>query len=75
MSLDDLRTAIAAAVRAELARKGMSQRDLAGLLGIDPQAISLRCRGERSFRAEELVALAFWLDTPLKDFVPEAVIV
>lgn len=61
----DVRASIAASVRAEMARRSKTQRDLAALLGVDQQSISLRCRGERSFRAEELVAIASWLDVPL----------
>lgn len=71
----DVRAAIAAEVRAELARQSKTQRDVAAALGMEQAGVSLRCRGVRPFRAEELVALAEWLGVPVTQFTsaPERV--
>lgn len=49
---------IASQVRAELARQGKGRGFLVELLGLHPTSMSLRLSGKRSFRAEELVAIA-----------------
>lgn len=51
-----------------MARQFKTQRDLAALLSVDQGSASLRLQGERSFRAEELVAVAEWLDVPVAQF-------
>lgn len=61
----DRRHEIAAAVRAEMARAAKYQTDLAEVLDVPQQAVSMRLRGHRSFRAEELTAIAEWLGVPL----------
>lgn len=48
-------------MRAEMARHGRTQRQLAAALGLDQPSISLRLRGERPFKAEELVKAAAFL--------------
>jgi transcriptional regulator with XRE-family HTH domain len=56
---NNVRSAIAAEVRAEMARQRKTQRDLSAALGgMDPAAVSRRVRGERPFLAEELVMVA-----------------
>ncbi len=70
MQPDDARSAIAGAVRAEMARQSRTQRQLAAALGIDQPSISLRLRGERPFRAEELVAIAAFLGVAAGSFMP-----
>jgi len=67
------RAAIAAEVRAEVARRKYTQRDVADILGLPQPSVQLRLAGRRSFRAEELVALAEAFDVPLTRFVPSAV--
>ena len=66
----DVRDHIAAEVRAEMGRQFKSQTDLAELLGVDQGSASLRLRGTRSFRSEELVAIADWLGVPVAQFLP-----
>lgn len=51
-----------------MARQFKTQRDLGELLGVDQGSASLRLQGERSFRAEELVRVAHWLDVPVGQF-------
>ena len=67
----------AANVRAELARHGKSQADLADALraaGIrtSQQTISRRLNGAIPFNVDELQAVAAWLEVPLPDLVGTA---
>lgn len=70
MQPDDARAAIAAEMRAEMARQGKTQRELGAVLKLDQPSISLRLRGERSFKAEEIAVAAAWLGVPVAQFVP-----
>jgi transcriptional regulator with XRE-family HTH domain len=63
------RHAIAAEVRAELARQNKTQRDLAEILGLPQSSVNLRLKGERAFRAEEIVAMADGLHVPTERFL------
>lgn len=65
----DVRAEIAANVRAELGRAQKQQGELAELLGVDGGSASLRLQGKRSFRAEELAAIADWLGIPVTRFM------
>lgn len=58
------RRAVAANVRAELARSGKTGADAARELGISRQAMHPRMTGQRAFRAEEIASLAHWLGVP-----------
>lgn len=62
------REKIAGAVRAELARAGRSQRDLARALGVSHAYLWRRTRGEVGFAAEELLAVADFLAIPVGTF-------
>jgi transcriptional regulator with XRE-family HTH domain len=68
----EVRNRIAGEVRAAMARSQKTQRDLAEVLGIDQPSVSLRLRGERSFRAEELAVVAEWLGVPAADLLEPA---
>jgi transcriptional regulator with XRE-family HTH domain len=72
MSNEATRRAIAAEIRAELARQDKGTRELARFMGVDHGTVSFRLRGIRSFRAEELSAIADWLGVPVAQFVPKA---
>lgn len=63
------RKAIAAEVRAELARQSKTQRELGAALGLPQSSIHLRLVGERPFRGEELAMMAAWLDVPVERFL------
>jgi predicted transcriptional regulator len=52
-------------VRAEMARRGMSQATIGKLLGISQASVSSRLRGTTPFNINELVAIAAYLDVPL----------
>lgn len=67
------RQAIAAEVRAEVARQQKSQRDIAAILGLPQPSVQLRLKGDRPFRAEELGRLADALGVPVERFYPPAV--
>lgn len=64
MAMTETRTAIAGNVRAELARAGLSQRELARRLNRPSQQIHVRMTGQVPFTAEELIAIAAALDIP-----------
>jgi transcriptional regulator with XRE-family HTH domain len=63
------RRAIAAEVRAEVARQGKTLRELAPILNLTHQTLSQRLRGEVAFRGEELVLLATALGVPAEQFL------
>lgn len=69
MQPDGRKSAIAAEVRAELARQRKTHTELAGVIGVDQGSASLRVQGQRSFRAEELVLVAEWLGVPVSQFL------
>lgn len=52
-------------VRAEMARRGISQSAIGQLLGISQASVSSRLRGATPFNINELVAIAAYLDVPL----------
>jgi transcriptional regulator with XRE-family HTH domain len=66
-----LRQAIAAEVRAEVARQGKSLNEIAEVLGVDKGSASRRMWGQRSFRAEELSMVADLLGVSVAQFVPK----
>lgn len=62
---------VAAEVRAVLARKQMSQRQLATALGVTQPVIWRRMRGEVPFTGEELQRIASVLDVSISSFFGE----
>lgn len=69
LRLEAVRHAIAAEVRAEMARQHKSLRDLAEALNLSHQSLAMRVRGNVAFRIEELVLLASALGVPVDLFV------
>ena len=61
---------IAQAVRAEMARRGMTQERLAEHLGWTQRKLSYRLTADSAFRADELVAIAAALDVPMASLLP-----
>jgi len=59
---------VAGEIRAELARKRMSQRELALCLGMGPVALSRRLRGVVRLSVPELAEIARVLDAPVSQF-------
>lgn len=64
-------TNLAANIRAELARIGKTQSDLADHLGITRQALSQRLLGRVDFRMGEVTATANFLNTTISALVGE----
>jgi len=62
---------VAGEVRAVLARKRMSQRQLAAALGVTQPIIWRRMRGEVPFTGEELQRIAAVLNVPTSSFFGE----
>lgn len=61
----------AAAVRAELARRGFTQTDAAGILGLSQTAFSRRLVGHVDFSVTEVRHLAAWLQVSVATLMPE----
>lgn len=59
-------------VRAEMARRRVTQDDLATHLGISRTAVTRRLSGEVDFRHQELVAIAGRLEVPLEQLLASA---
>lgn len=65
-----VRQHVAAEVRAEMARKGYTQGDIAAVLGVSQGAVSRRFTCETAFDVDELSAVAALLEvSPEKFFV------
>jgi transcriptional regulator with XRE-family HTH domain len=64
-------TNVAANVRAELARKRISQTQIAEHLGVSRQNVAQRLNGRVDFRVGELIAIAALLDIPAAAFHKE----
>lgn len=70
--MEATRERIAAEVRAELARQDKpAGRFVAELLGIDEGSASLRLKGRRAFRSDELAQIAAALRVPVGQFYGE----
>ncbi|MFT9771111.1 helix-turn-helix domain-containing protein [Brevibacterium casei] len=64
--------AVAANVRAELARQGMSQRALADILGKSQTYIYRRLNGETPFTIDDLALIAGHLEIPLAALIADS---
>lgn len=62
---------VAASVRAELARAGVSGRQLARDLDWSPGVVQRLLAGEREFKAPELIAIARHLGIPSTTFLAD----
>ena len=71
--LSVMQSLLAANIRAELARKGKTQADLAELLGITQQGISRRMLGHVDFRLGEITKIADFLGVTVAALLSEAV--
>lgn len=58
-------------VRAEMARRGVSQTELAKQLGISQAAVSARLRGHTPFDVNELARIAVVLSVPAAELLDE----
>jgi predicted transcriptional regulator len=64
-------TTLAATLRAELARAGRTQADIATLLGISQPSVSERMRGNTPWRVTELTAVAEFLNVSVSVLLSE----
>jgi transcriptional regulator with XRE-family HTH domain len=64
-------TALRGSIRAEMARQGFTQRDLAGLLGMSQPTVSARMTGRKDFTVSEVRRIAAWLGVPLSRLIAE----
>jgi transcriptional regulator with XRE-family HTH domain len=64
-------TNVPANVRAELARKRISQSTVADRLGVSRQNVAQRLNGRVDFRVGELLAIADLLDIPAASLLAE----
>lgn len=67
---DKLKDAIAAEVRAEMARQNKTQRQLGEAIGLPQASVCKRLSGESPFRAHELVRVAAFLGQPITQLIP-----
>lgn len=56
--------------RAEMARKGITQAELATAIGLSQPVISSRLRGKTTFDINEIAAVAAFLGVPLTQLLP-----
>jgi len=63
---------VAAQVRAEMARRGLRQKDLAEVLGMSQQAVSPKHSGHRPYSLADLWTISDWLGIPFADLLGEA---
>lgn len=59
-------------IRAEMARKGFTQRDLSRLLNLSAATVSARMTGKTEFTVSEVRAIATWLNVPISRLLGEA---
>lgn len=64
--------ATGANVKAEMARRGVTQTELAARLNITQSALSKRLRGAVSINVDELAAIGHALDVPVFDLLASA---
>ena len=62
--------ATGANVKAEMARRGVTQTVLAEMTGIPQSALSKRLRGRIAFNVNELAGISAALGVPLADLLP-----
>lgn len=65
---DSLAHAVAAEIRAEMARQQRQQTDLGEFLGVKQPTISRKLAGKTEFRIDELEKIAEFLGVPVKTF-------
>lgn len=71
--IGNLGRAVAAELRAETIRKGVTQAELATVSGISQSQLSRQFRGLRAIHIDELATLCAALEIPLKEFISHAV--
>ena len=62
--------AVAAEVRAMLARRQVAGKDVAAALGVSPMYVSRRIKGDNEWTPSELAELAYLLKCQVSDLLP-----
>lgn len=62
---------VAANVRAEMARRGTTQLQIAALLDTSRESVRRRLHGTVTFRIDELQKIAQYLDIPLLELIDD----
>lgn len=65
----DIRDTLGANIKAEMARRGATQEQLAELLGVSQGQVSRRLNGEITFNVVEVDQIATWLRVEITDLV------
>lgn len=68
---DTINTAVTAEVKAEAARQGATQEEIAQILGISQTQVSRRFTGQIDFAVDELYALAAAWSVPFSRLLPD----
>ena len=63
-------TNVTANIRAEMARRGVTQKALSEALGINQSGVSERLNGNVPLRVDELLQIAALLDVPVSTLAP-----
>lgn len=71
MTQTDYRQAIAAEVRAAMARQRFTQAQLAECIGIGRPTLSERLAGQRPFDTDQLLAISLALGVEFQSFFPD----
>jgi transcriptional regulator with XRE-family HTH domain len=66
-----LQDAVAAEVRAEMARQHKYQEDIAQVLGISRVVVGMRLNGRTPFKLNEVEALAAYFGVPISSLIRE----
>ena len=66
---ETLACVVAGNVRLEAARVGVTQADLAQILGMSRSAVSLRYTGRVAWRIDELERVAWYVNCPVADLL------
>ena len=70
-SRSDLKEAVGYQVRLALEVDGLTQQELADVLGLSRRGLHRKLWGERDFTIIELLKAAAWLDRDLVSFLPD----
>lgn len=70
--MQDTNTAVAAEVRAAIARAGLTQSEVARRADIAANTLSAKIRGIRGFSVDELIRIAHALDIEPSSLIPSA---
>lgn len=70
----EMNVRVANEVRSWLARRQLTQRQLASILGISPGSLSFRMKGKTPWTFSELVVAANWLDISLAQLLGEELV-